>query len=61
MTLVVVAAVGLMFASTRQLGLLSVGLLCLIAPVLVVLLALIGLGLYLCFKLYRRKNHDKLY
>jgi hypothetical protein len=27
-------------------------------PVLVVLLALIGAGGYLCFKLYRRKNHD---
>ena len=51
LALVVVAALGLSFSTTRQTGILSIALLCFIHPALVVVLILIGGGVYF----YQRK------
>lgn len=46
LALVVVAALGLSFPSTRQIGILSTAILCFIYPVLVIALILIGGSVY---------------
>ncbi|MFZ2218866.1 MAG: hypothetical protein WAV85_09310 [Rhodoferax sp.] len=46
LALVVVAALGLSFSTTRQIGILSVAVLCFIYPALVIVLILIGGGVY---------------
>ena len=51
LALVVVAALGLSFSTTRQIGILSVALLCFLYPALVLVLILIGGGVYF----YQRK------
>ena len=57
LALMVVSVIGMLFPNTRQIGLLCLAVLCLLSPVLVVLLVLVGASGYLCFKLYRRKNN----
>ena len=47
LALVVVAALGLSFSTTRQIGILSVALLCFLYPALVIVLILIGGGIYI--------------
>ena len=46
LTLALVAALGLSFSTTRQIGILSIALLCFIHPALVFVLILIGGGVY---------------
>ena len=46
LALLVVAALGLSFSTTRQIGILSIALLCFIYPALVLLLILIGGGVF---------------
>jgi uncharacterized SAM-binding protein YcdF (DUF218 family) len=46
LALLVVAALGLSFSTTRQTGILSVALLCFIYPALVLVLILVGGGVY---------------
>ena len=46
LALVVVAALGLSFSTTRQIGILSVAVLCFICPALVIVLIPIGGGVY---------------
>ena len=46
LALAVVAALGLSFSTTRQIGILSVAVLCFIYPALVIVLILIGGGVY---------------
>jgi len=52
LALVVVAALGLSFSSTRQIGILSTAILCFLYPALVVVLILVGGGIYF----YQRKQ-----
>ena len=47
LALVVVAALGLSFSTTRQIGILSVAVLCFIHPALVLVLILVGGGVFL--------------
>ncbi len=51
LALVVVAALGLSFSSTRQIGILGMAILCFIHPALVIVLILMGGGIYF----YNRK------
>ena len=46
LALVVVGALGLSFSTTRQIGILSIAVLCFIYPALVLVLILIGGGVY---------------
>ena len=46
LALLVVAALGLSFSTTRQIGILSIALLCFIYPALVLVLILIGGGVF---------------
>ena len=46
LALAVVAALGLSFSTTRQIGILSIALLCFIHPALVFVLILIGGGVF---------------
>jgi hypothetical protein len=46
LALVVVAALGLSFSTTRQIGILSVAVLCFLYPALVVVLIFVGGGIY---------------
>ena len=50
LALVVVAALGLCFSTTRQIGILSVAALCFIYPALVIVLILIGGGVFFYHK-----------
>ena len=49
LALVVVAALGLSFSTTRQIGILSIAVLCFLYPALVIALILMGGGIYLFF------------
>lgn len=49
LALLVVAALGLTFSSTRQIGILSVAILCFIHPVVVVFL-MAGAGVYFYYR-----------
>lgn len=46
LALVVVAALGLSFSSTRQIGILSTAILCFLYPALVIVLMVVGGGIY---------------
>lgn len=54
LALLVICAVALVADSTRWLGVLALALLVVLHPLLTVLLLLIGGGLYLYFKFWRR-------
>lgn len=56
LALLVVSGIGMMFNTTRQIALLSLAVLCLLFPVLVVLLALVGAVAFIVFKLNRKKS-----
>ena len=51
LALVVVAGLGLLFSTTRQLGLLCVFVLCILYPVLIVALVLVGGSVFVYLKL----------
>ncbi len=46
LALVVVAALGLSFSTTRQIGILSTAILCFLYPALVIVLIVVGCGIY---------------
>ena len=54
LAVVVVAGLGMAFANTRNIGLLGMALLCLLHPVFVIVLILIGVGV--CVYQRRRKS-----